>query len=110
MPQLGTVMVLTRNESAVHEKVGRFDKVSIFQSMGLVLNRDVDLLIFFSRWHFGFAVTETSHGAPRNRLQLFHRAGLAVHKTSLREARDADAYEAMVAKHLPAAQPPTKAV
>src|SRR3546814_14597015 len=27
MPALGTVMVLTRNDSAVHEKVGRFDKI-----------------------------------------------------------------------------------
>src|SRR3546814_14136648 len=77
MPQLGTVMVLTRNESAVHEKVGRFDKVSTFQGMGLVLNRDVDLRIFFSRWHFGFAVTETAHGAPRHSLQFFDRDGLA---------------------------------
>src|SRR3546814_20008220 len=71
---------------------------------GLVLNRDVDLRIFFSRWHFGFAVTETAHGAPRHSLQFFDRDGLAVHKIYLREESDAEAYEAVVAKHLHADQ------
>src|SRR3546814_17472767 len=78
--------------------------------MGLVLNRDVDLRIFFSRWHFGFAVTETAHGAPRHSLQFFDRDGLAVHKIYLREESDAEAYEAVVAKHLHADQSPTIAV
>ena len=99
MPKLGTVMVLTRNESAVHEKVGRFDKVSTFQSMGLVLNHEVDLRLFFNRWHFGFAVTEAAHGAARHSLQFFDLDGTAVHKIYLREESDAEAYEAVVAKH-----------
>ena len=106
MPRFGTVMVLTRNESAVHEKIGRFDKVSTFQSMGLVLNRDVDLRLFFNHWHFGFAVTEEVHGAARHSLQFFDLDGLAVHKIYLREAGAAEAYEALVAKYLNADQTP----
>ncbi|GAB4227365.1 MAG: hemin-degrading factor [Kiloniellaceae bacterium] len=100
MPRLGTVMVLTRNESAVHEKVGAFDKVSAFQSMGLVLNHDVDLRLFFNHWHFGFAVTEQAHGKSRHSLQFFDLDGLAVHKIYLREESDAEAYEAIVAEYL----------
>ncbi|MGD1879854.1 MAG: hemin-degrading factor [Kiloniellaceae bacterium] len=106
MPALGTVMVLTRNDSAVHEKVGRFDKVSAFQSMGLVLNHDVDLRLFFNHWHFGFAVTEETQGSPRHSLQFFDLDGLAVHKIYLREESDAAAYEAVVAKYLHADQAP----
>ncbi|MEQ9607010.1 MAG: ChuX/HutX family heme-like substrate-binding protein [Kiloniellaceae bacterium] len=106
LPALGTVMVLTRNESAVHEKVGAFDKVSAFQGMGLVLNRDVDLRLFFSHWHFGFAVAEEAHGVPRHSLQFFDIDGLAVHKVYLREESDAAAYEALVAQYLHADQAP----
>jgi putative hemin transport protein len=106
MPQLGTVMVLTRNETAVHEKVGRFDKVSAFQSMGLVLNHDVDLRLFFNHWHFGFAVTEEAHGTARHSLQFFDLDGLAVHKIYLREETALDAYEAVVAKYRHADQAP----
>src|SRR3546814_15329587 len=102
MPALGTVMVLTRNDSAVHEKVGRFDKVSTFGSMGLVLNRDIDLRIFFTRWHFGFTVTEQAHGPARHRLQIFARDGLAVHKYYLREDDDLAAHEAPFATTPPA--------
>ena len=106
MPKLGTVMVLTRNDSAVHEKVGRFDKVSAFQSMGLVLNQEIDLRLFFNHWHFGFAVTEEAHGKARHSLQFFDLDGLAVHKIYLREEGGAAAYEEVVAKHLHADQAP----
>jgi putative hemin transport protein len=106
MPQLGTVMVLTRNESAVHEKVGKFDKVSAFQSMGLVLNQDVDLRLFFNHWHFGFAVTEEVRSGLRHSLQFFDLDGLAVHKNYLRAESDRQAYEAVVAKYLHADQSP----
>src|SRR3546814_191500 len=74
--------------------------------MGLVLNHDVDLRIFFNHWHFGFAVTEEAHGAPRHSLQFFDLDGLAVHKIYLREETAAEAYEAVVAKYLHADQAP----
>ncbi|WP_193369041.1 hemin-degrading factor [Pelagibius marinus] len=106
LPGLGTVMVLTRNESAVHEKTGRFDKVSAFKDMGLVLNGEIDLRVFFNHWHFGFAVTEEAHGKARHSLQFFDRDGMAVHKVYLREDDKAAAYEALVTKHLHGEQSP----
>src|SRR3546814_19199458 len=78
--------------------------------MGLVLNRDIDLRIFFKRWHFGFAVTEQAYGQARHSLQIFDRDGLAVHKIYLREDGALEAYEALVAKHLHADQSPAIAV
>lgn len=100
LPSLGIVMVLTRNEYAVHERVGRFDKISVFGNMGLVLNREIDLRIFLGSWGFGFAVQEEGRGGTRNSLQFFGADGTAVHKIYLREESDAEAYEALVGKFM----------
>jgi len=65
LPALGRVMTLVRNEACVHEKVGQYAKVSVFSSMGLVLDSNIDLRIFFNHWHFGYAVTETLQQGDR---------------------------------------------
>ena len=43
LPSLGEVMALTRNEHVVHEKHGTYGNISVARSMGLVLNREIDL-------------------------------------------------------------------
>ena len=118
LPDLGTVMALTRNESAVHEKVGCFDKISIFQNMGLVLNEDIDLRIFLNHWHSGFAVSEETRSRVLRSLQFYDVDGTAVHKVYLREESDDEAFDTLVDKYLhadqsagqrvlPRAKPPT---
>jgi putative hemin transport protein len=47
IPKLGKVMALTRNESAVHEKIGYYQNVS-YDHVGLVVGPDIDLRIFYS--------------------------------------------------------------
>ena len=59
---LGDVMALTRNASCVHEKTGTYRNVSCTDRGGLVLDRQIDLRLFFSRWAHGFAVTENGSG------------------------------------------------
>lgn len=100
LPSLGTVMALTRNESAVHEKVGCFDKVSIFQTMGLVLNENINLRIFLNHWHLGFAVSEETRSGDRRSLQIYDADGTAVHKIYLREESDHEAFAALAEKYL----------
>ena len=118
LPSLGTVMALTRNESAVHEKVGCFDKISIFQNMGLVLDEDINLRIFLNHWHSGFAVSEETRSGVRRSLQFYDVDGTAVHKVYLREESNDEAFDALVGKYLhtdqsagqrilPRAKPPT---
>lgn len=99
LPGLGEVMALTRNEHVVHEKVGRFDKVSVFGNKGLVLNHDIDLRLFFDRWHFGFAIEDETKSGIRRSLQVFDFDGTAVHKIYLRSESDLDAYRALVESH-----------
>lgn len=99
LPSLGRIMALTRNESAVHEKTGEYGKVSVMQSMGLVLNEDIDLRLFLGHWHHGFAVTEEVRSGTRRSLQFFDVDGTAIHKVYLRDDSNWQAYETLIAKY-----------
>jgi putative hemin transport protein len=100
VPTLGYVMALTRNDHIVHERKGVYEKVSFNEQTGLVLGPDIDLRLFMSRWHFGFAVDENG----RKSLQFFDKDGLAVHKIYLTDKSDEAAYETLVQKYLAADQ------
>jgi len=95
---LGEVMALTRNEHCVHEKHGIYDKISIGPGHGLVLNHDIDLRLFLSHWHFGFAVSEEVKSGLRHSLQVFDIDGTAVHKVYVTGKSDKSAYDAIVTR------------
>ncbi|SIQ30888.1 putative hemin transport protein [Rhizobium sp. RU20A] len=94
--ELGEVMALTRNESAVHEKIGPFEKVQAGKQATLVLGTEIDLRVFPSAWAHGFAVTKTDGDTVRRSFQFFDRAGIAVHKVHLRPASNLEAYQAIL--------------
>lgn len=96
MEALGEVMALTRNESAVHEKIGVYDKVVAGGRNAMVLGADIDLRIFPSVWRHGFAVEKVDGDATRRSLQFFDEYGDAVHKIHLRPTSDIAAYENLV--------------
>src|SRR5690554_5388014 len=52
LDKLGPVMSLTRNDDAVHEKIGEFLNVRIMGPMGLINNDLIDLRMFMDRWKF----------------------------------------------------------
>ncbi|WP_048647960.1 hemin-degrading factor [Nitratireductor soli] len=95
---VGVVMALTRNASAVHEKIGVYEKSMTGPEHALVLGADIDLRIFPSRWAFGFAVEKRDEetDAVRRSLQFFDHLGDAVHKVHLRPQSDLAAYQALV--------------
>lgn len=92
---LGYVMALTRNDHAVHERKGVYTKATFHGHVGLVANPDIDLRLFMTAWHFGFAVQE----GDRRSLQFFDQDGEAVHKIYLTEQSDTKAYDALVEKY-----------
>jgi putative hemin transport protein len=94
---VGEVMALTRNESAVHEKIGIYDKVVTGTLNALVLGEQIDLRIFPNIWAHGFAVEKRDGGDIRRSLQFFDAAGDAVHKVHLRPASNLYAYQKLVA-------------
>ncbi len=98
MPDLGQVMVLTRNHACVHEKDGVFDHVELGKMMGVVLNYDIDLRIFLNHWVSGFAVSRTmDDGKVRRSLQFFDASGVAVFKLFARPETDMAAFDRLVA-------------
>ena len=98
MEALGEVMALTRNESAVHEKIGVYDKVVLGKHASMTLGENIDLRIFPKVWVHGYAVAkDDGDGAVRRSLQFFDAQGDAVHKVHLRPASNVEAYEALVA-------------
>ena len=97
MPRLGTVMALTRNECAVHEKIGRFENMSHEGHVGLALGSAIDLRIFYSRWAHAFAVREDGARGVQRSLQVFDAHGSAIHKVFLRPESDLQAWDAISA-------------
>ena len=91
---LGYVMALTRNDYCVHERKGVYQKVGFNGHVGLIVTPDIDLRLFMSQWHFGFAVNENE----RLSLQFFDKTGLAVHKIYLVEQSNTEAYHSLVEK------------
>ena len=95
----GPVMALTRNESTVHEKVGIYQNISATGHMGLALGEAIDLRLFFSRWHAGFAVFEPANNAdnpPSQSLQFFDAHGMAIHKIFARAETDREVFNDII--------------
>ncbi|WP_322068503.1 hemin-degrading factor [Paraburkholderia bannensis] len=99
MPLLGEVMVLTRNDAVVHEKIGTFGKMSRNGPVGLTVGRAIDLRIFYAKWASAFAVSEAYDDGVRKSLQFFDAQGVAVTKVYLRDASDYAAFDALVERH-----------
>ena len=89
---VGEVMALTRNASAVHEKIGVYDRPIVGGRNALVLGADIDLRIFPGEWAHGFAVEKHDGDDIRRSLQFFDAAGEAVHKVHLRPASNLHAF------------------
>ncbi len=96
-PELGEVMALSRNDSAVHEKIGIYENIEIGEITSLTLGENIDLRIFNRVWAHAFAVTKTDGDNVRRSLQYFDKAGEAIHKVHLRPASNLNAYEKIVA-------------
>jgi putative hemin transport protein len=81
MKELGKVMVLTRNEHCVIERKGIFEIINTENKhVGTVLGKDIDLRMFFSRWKFGFAVSDDAATGFKKSWQIFDAQGNAIIK------------------------------
>lgn len=99
LPRLGRVMVLTRNERAVHEVTGSYGELSFEGPVGLALG-EIDLRIFINRWRFGFAVETPFRDGVRRSLQFFDAQGTAVHKVYMVEESELEVYQELVERYM----------
>ena len=97
MPELGLVMVLTRNESCVHERKGIFEEVSVnSRHVGVVVGVDIDLRMFFHCWAFGFAVFNNEEAGFKESIQVFDHQGTAIVKVYPTDKSTPGAFEKLV--------------
>lgn len=100
LPSLGYVMILLRNNYAVHERKGIYENVKIGgqTGMGLVISDDrrIDLRLFLGRWKHGFAVRESLGSGDRYSLQFFDETGAAIQKLYLQPESDLQAFESLL--------------
>ncbi|MDB4837152.1 hemin-degrading factor [Marinomonas sp.] len=100
LPSLGYVMILLRNDCAVHERKGIYSNVKVGgpMGMGLIISDDkrIDLRLFLKRWKHGYAVKETIGEVNRYSLQFFDAAGVAIQKLYLQPESDLQAFETLV--------------
>lgn len=93
---LGEVLALTRNASAVHEKIGVCRNFHPGRHAAMLQGQDIDLRMFPAHWVHGFAVEEQAGETIRRSLQFFDRGGDAIHKIHLRPASDLGAWKDLV--------------
>lgn len=103
---VGSVMCLTRNETAVHERHGEFEQVTVSGKMGLVLGPDIDLRLFLGRWKTGFYLNQHLQSGQRKSLQFFDASGTAILKVYATDASNIDAFDALANEHKNSDQQP----
>ncbi|EQA36863.1 hemin-degrading HenS.ChuX domain protein [Leptospira inadai serovar Lyme str. 10] len=91
--ELGHVMVLTRNESCVHERKGIFEKVSSGPGHILVVGADIDLRLFPGIWKYGFTVEEPKQDSIQRSFQFFNENGEAMFKLFLTDRSNVSVWE-----------------
>jgi len=96
LASVGEVMALTRNASAVHEKIGVYDNFIGGKHAAMMLGEKIDTRMFPAKWVQGFAVETPTDDGVRRSLQFFDGQGTAVHKVHARTATDLDAWAELV--------------
>lgn len=95
---VGPMMALTRNDTAVIEKDGRYRNLDFNNPhVGNVLDEGIDLRVFLRHWRYAVAVSLERRNAPPLRgIGIFDDHGEAVHKVWLRPESDVEAFDALV--------------
>ena len=92
LPPLGRLMALTRNDHAVHERLGSYQGIETTGHALLVLGPDIDLRLFPGQWRHAFALA-----GERPSVQIFAADGSAVHKIYATDSTDRAAWDATIA-------------
>lgn len=96
LPKLGRVMVLTRNEAAVHERKGEFGKVQVHGTMGLILGADIDLRVMFDDWKYVYNVEKEHRGKQLRSIQFFNKYGRPTQKVYLTDDSNEEEYKKLI--------------
>jgi len=93
---IGELMALSRNEHAVHEKIGVYNNYAPRERVAMFLGKAMDLRIFRAHWVHAFAVEKTSSQTVKRSIQFFDAHGDAVHKIHSRQNSDLAAWQKLI--------------
>jgi len=96
--ELGPVTALTRNENAVHEKIGIYDNFRAGKHAAMMLGAQIDMRMFPRHWAYGFAVENDTGETIKRSFQFFDAHGEALHKIHLRADSNVDAWKRLAAE------------
>jgi len=94
---LGEVMVIVRNENAVHEQTGVYEKINIHEGpqMATVIGTDIEQRIFFSRWKYLYAFELESRKGTLSGVACFDQFGTAIIKLYQTSSTDKIVWESI---------------
>ncbi|HWU65241.1 MAG TPA: ChuX/HutX family heme-like substrate-binding protein [Ensifer sp.] len=95
---LGPVTALTRNENAVHEKIGVYDNFRAGKHAAMMLGDQIDMRMFPRHWAYGFAVENNTGEMVKRSFQFFDGHGEALHKIHLRADSNFEAWKRLAAE------------
>lgn len=93
---VGEVMALTRNESAVHEKIGVFEGYHSGKHAAMMLSENIDTRMFPKHFVHGFEVVKPAEKGVSRSIQIFDSEGHAVHKVHARPNTNIDRWNALI--------------
>lgn len=94
----GKILCIVRNDSAVHEIRGHFEKTFFNEGTSLTLG-DVDLRIFNKNWAYAFEKQVDIMGTQYNSIQYFDHFGAAVFKIYEHDGTNHQAWKAFADQH-----------
>jgi putative hemin transport protein len=98
LPALERVMLLTRNDFAVHERKAVFPALVRMGSAASGKNDDIHLRFLLEDWKFALTITEDGPRGIQRSIQFFDVAGDAIHKVYLTTDSDEAAFDALISR------------
>lgn len=94
--QIGTVMVLTQNDSAISKNIGTYSITNSRENEISTIGDKINLRLNVNNWRMAFAVEENNEEAILRSFQFFDEHGKAVHKVYLTKESNAKVYDDIV--------------
>ena len=94
--KIGTVMVLTQNDSAISKNIGTYPITKFRENVSSKIGDKINLRLNVNNWRMAFAVEENNEETILRSFQFFDEHGTAVHKVYLTKESNSQVYDDIV--------------
>ena len=93
---IGTVMVLTQNDSAISKNIGTYPITNFRENGVTTIGEKIKLRLNVNNWRMAFAVEENNEETILRSFQFFDEHGTALHKVYLTKESNLQVYDDIV--------------